>query len=437
VSVGAEPSPPWIRNLAALFRKVEVPLLELLARDDALSLVLATPGRPALIVEAEPGSGDERSFATTKRFSFSYRGARSLGVEERRAVQRIVGLLERLEGRLPASWPGTFVVGDAGDPPPDALKRRFPFVTVETVATPEGPASEVLVRTTPRCNQACPFCSGPPHAEPSGASLLALLAAVAERLPGALVTLTGGEPTLRHDFGALVRAALELPTIADLQIQTNAVGFARPGAVAELPRDARLRFFVSLHAVDEPTYDRLTGTHGQLPRALDGIRALLAAGHTVTLNTLAAAGNLEHLPTLVRALPGLLSDGPRPNLHFSVLICPEYNPGAADHLAPYPALVRTLTAATAEAQALGFAVDPLSASTHAAIPLCLLPATERVEARRRLVVQPGQTGYEAGRTPWLKAAGCKACVATDSCLGVPAAYATRFGLSELVPLGRG
>jgi pyruvate-formate lyase-activating enzyme len=433
----ADTPPTWVRNLAALLRKVEVPLVELVARDGALTLVLATPGRPRLVVDAAPGRGDARTYATAGHFAIGYHGARSLGLEEQRAVDRVVALFTRLAERIPGGWQGAWVLGDAGDPPAEALRRRFPFVTVETVSTPEGPASEVLVRTTPRCNQSCPFCSGPPHAEPSGSTVLALLRAVGGTVPGALITLTGGEPTLRADFADLVRAGLAAPSVAELQVQTNAVGFARAGSVEALPTDARLRFFVSLHAVDEALYDALTGSRGQLPRALAGIRALLSAGHAVTLNALAAASNLSHLSDWVAALPGLLDGLPRPRLHFSVLICPEYNPQAAQHLAPYPALVQALTAASSAGRAAGFHVDPLAASTHAVIPLCLLPADQRAEARRRLVVQPGQTGYDDPRTPWTKASTCRACAVRDACLGVPAAYARRFGLAELSPLGEG
>jgi pyruvate-formate lyase-activating enzyme len=431
---GADNAPTWLRNLFALFHRVDVPLVELVARDGDLDLVLATAGRPRLSVEVRPGAGDERSFATTRRFSISYRGARALGLEERRALERAVTLLERLEGRLPVAWPGTVTLGDAGDPPAEALMRRFPFVTVETVTTPTGPASEVLIRVTPRCNQACAFCSGPTHDEPSGASLRAVLAAVPRALPGALLTLTGGEPTVRHDFDEMLGAALAEPDLAEVQVQTNAVSFASARRVAELPKDPRLRFFVSLHAVDEALYDSLTGSHGQLPLALDGVRGLLGAGHTLTLNTLAVASNLAHLPDLVTALPRLLQGLTLPRLHFSVLICPEYRPAAALHLAPYPELVEALVRATALASELGFAVDPLAASTHAVIPLCLLPEDQRSVAQRRLVVRRGQTGYADPRTPWTKAESCRACAVTGACLGVPAAYARRFGVAGLRPL---
>lgn len=431
---GAATAPTWLRNLFALFHRVDVPLVELVARDGELDLVLATAGRPRLSVEVRPGAGDERSFATTRRFSVSYRGARALGIEERRSLERAVALLERLEQRLPAEWAGTVTLGDAGDPPAEALMRRFPFVTVETVTTPSGAASEVLVRATPRCNQACPFCSGPTHAEPSGESVRAALSAAPRLLPGAMVTLTGGEPTVRRDFDELLAAALAEPGLAEIQVQTNAVSFAAARRVAALPADPRLRFFVSLHAVDEALYDALTGSHGQLPLALDGVRGLLGAGHTLTLNTLAVASNLAHLADLVAALPGLLPGLPLPRLHFSVLICPEYRPAAAEHLAPYDDLVKALTQAAALGVELGFTVDPLAASTHAVIPLCLLPEAERAVARRKLVVRRGQTGYDDPRTPWTKAETCRACAVTDACLGVPAAYARRFGLAGLRPL---
>jgi hypothetical protein len=367
--------------------------------------------------------------------TLAYRAPDDLPDADRAALDVLLKVLARLEPRLPADRRGVAVVGepaaDAGDAVAEGL-ARFPFARVERSEENGRALTEVLLRATPRCNQDCPFCSAPPSPEPSAESLAACLDWIGAALPGAAVTLTGGEPTLRPDLGDHVRHALSLPGITTVLMQTNAVGLAREGAVGALPIDPRLRFFASLHAVDEALYDRCTGTTGQFARAVDGIRALLAAGHDVTANVVVNALNAPHLGTLVDALPVLFAPRP-PRLHLSIVMCPESRPGAADWLIRYTDLVPVLREAVARAEAAGVPHDALVSSTHASIPPCFVPPDLRAASHRPLL-DADESGYEDPDRPWVKAARCRGCAATASCLGLPAPYVRRFGFDELQPL---
>lgn len=431
----------WVERLAGVLRRAGAPLRSASLHDGTLRLELELGGRQPFVVTARPWREGLQGWRRTARLIVGYDGAGDPGPDGARWLERIHGLLSRAEGSLPADLAGFAALGIVARRPEEALAAAFPFVTVERSSPAAGrgrrPRSgegvEVLVRATSRCNQACPFCSGPPHAEPSGELLRACFGAVGELLPGALVSLTGGEPTLRRGFAGEVRAALEALPRGEVQVQTNAVRFATAVDPADLPCDPRLKFFVSLHALDEAVYDRCTGSRGQLGRAVAGTRRLLAAGHAVTLNAVVCRENVGHVEAYVRRLPRAFPGVRRPVLHFSTLICPEWNPRASRSLVRYRAVVEVLRRAARAARELGWAMLPLRSSTHATLPACVLRPSERPR-RAEYRVGARETGYEDFSRPFVKAARCRGCRETSRCLGVPRPYALAFGLDELRPI---
>ncbi len=428
----------WLHTLYSGLRRARVPVRDAILGDGLLRLLVGgSADRPLSFVVRPAGHGPP-AYGTAGPFCLGFEGRRDLGARERAWAERMLDALRTLGGEIPPRLDGfSAICLPTGEPHAD-VARLFPFLDVERSSSERGADVEVLVRVTSRCNQACPFCSAPEHAEPSPEALLASWSAVSRLLPGATLTLTGGEPTVRPRFLDEVATARALDGIGRVHVQTNAVGFGSTLDPAVLPPGPDLTFFVSLHAVDERIYDACTGTRGQLPRALAGVRRLLEAGHDVTLNTVVTRHNLDHLEPMVRALCELLPGEVRPALCFSALMCPERRPGAADLLVRYSDLVPALERAAAAAAERGLAVQSLLSSTHASIPACLLSESSRaVPGRTAPSLHDDETGYETDDTPWVKAARCRSCVETDGCLGVPQPYARRFGLEELVPLRGG
>ena len=391
------------------------------------------PGR-VLTVEVRSRKAGDPCFAQTRRFSIGYAGQGELDPTERQGLDKLVAALRRIEGKLPTNLDGAAGVFDRATPPAERFLRLFPFCTVERSLAGETSITEVLVRTTSHCNQRCPFCTAPEHDTPSESVMRSLLHAVPDAFPGAMLSLTGGEPTLRPSFLREVEMASTREGISSVQVQTNAVLLGSkmdPGVIAPRPH---LSFFVSLHAVDPNLYDRCTGTSGQLPLALRGVRRLFDAGHHVTVNCVVSAINIDHLTDYARVWPTVLPVGDRIDWHFSTLICPQSRPEAAELLVPYPGLVRRLHDVAAMAQRVGVAVQSLRASTHASMPACLLPPEDRERGSHRPEVLAHETGLlEQGR-PWVKAARCEDCALSAHCLGVPRPYAARFGLDTLRPI---
>jgi MoaA/NifB/PqqE/SkfB family radical SAM enzyme len=319
--------------------------------------------------------------------------------------------------------------------PLDQFRQAFPFCAIEHSNVADKTIVEVLIRPTVRCNQKCPFCSAHDTREATEHDVKSCLSAISTLFPDALATLTGGEPTLRHSFLQELQWALTLQALTKLQVQTNAVSFANRLDANAIAHSDRLSFFVSLHGMDEHIYDACTGTTGQLLLAKAGIHNLLNAGHNVTINCVANAFNIESINDYVKHLASEFGSCGQLDLHFSALICPENRPDTLHLLVPYRRLALTLESACALAQSLGLSVQSLRSSTHAALPACVLSENTRNSSPHRAHPSPLETSFEPNAlTPWRKSITCRTCKESDSCLGVPAPYAQRFGFAELEPL---
>lgn len=483
----------WVSVLFVGLARLGAPVREARLTDGALTVRLEPAGADPLVARLSPRAPGLRGWAETEHLVLGHDAPATLAPAHEALLRQLRRVARKLEPTIPRRWRGfaTVVAGGVGDPAqggsvPGAgdrasslhgaalVARLYPFLTIERSeradpAHPGGPPRvhhEVLLRTISQCNEACPFCSGPKHHRPDTPLVLAALDTIAAQLPGALVSLTGGEPTLKAGLMDEVRHALALPGVGRVQVQTNATRLRGALAPERWPRDPRLTFFISLHAVEAACYDAITGSEGLLPAALEGLAGLTARGHRVTVNTVVTDRNVDHLEAIAEVVAGLptpasdgapglgpasapapgtgaASEGPdglpaTPRWHLSVLMCPEQSPGAAAMLVPYTQLVPRMAQAVAHAQKLGLHVDSLLSSTHASVPACLVPASDREAATRYAPGAGAETGYQdvpahRGR-PWVKAARCRGCVEDARCLGVPAPYAGRFGLDELSPL---
>lgn len=434
---GNPDSVPWTVRLRDLLVKMQMPVERVVVSGNALHFELEGVGDSPITVQMMPRGEPGDHFMASDAWVYHYQGPRDLPAEERQVLELLVKVLMHLESRLPTDWTAGQDEGAADDPESQAdggFSRRFPFADIEHSVSDGKTRTEVLIRITEKCNQECPFCSAPEVTTPSPSELVKCVSAAAGLFPGLHVALTGGEPTNRAGFLKLLRHCLDLETVSAVQVQTNAVAFSTGNRVKRLPKDGKLSFFVSLHAVDPLIYDRCTGTRGQLQRALKGIRHLLGGGHPVLINAVANSENLAHLPDLVSSIPELFPGLPLPGVHFSILMCPPGRPAAEAFMVRYSEVVEVLEEAIARGEDSGVYVEPLVHSTHASIPLCLVSPRQRESADRRPHLREDETGFEDYSRPWVKANACRDCAATNHCLGVPTPYARRFGLEELKPI---
>jgi pyruvate-formate lyase-activating enzyme len=425
--------PPWLARLHEVLRRVRLPVGDVVLSERRLEIDLLLLDAPRLRVHVTPHAVGRRGFGRTSRYVIGFDGAGDLDPAGQQALARLIEVLRRVEAALPANLEGVGGVFVTGASAEERFARLFPFCTVERSRAGDREITELLVRMTRLCNQHCPFCSAPDHATPPPSTLAAMIREAPQVFPALMLSLTGGEPTLRPSFASELRLALELDGIARVQVQTNAVTFARKLDPATFPPSPRLAFFVSLHALDPDVYDRCTGTTGQLQLALEGVGNLLRAKHDVTINCVISSANVDHLDDYVRELARHWIGSPL-KLHFSTIICPETRPEAASFLVPYPLVAARLRTIVPLATERGIVVESLRSSTHASMPPCMLAPEERERDPHRPRILPHETGFEDFSRAWVKSSRCRECVESEFCLGVPRAYAQRFGLADLSPL---
>jgi GTP 3',8-cyclase len=144
---------------------------------------------------------------------------------------------------------------------------------------------DLRVSITDRCNYKCVYCRtgemGALYPELAIEEYLRLIRLFVD-LGITKIRLTGGEPLLRRGLIDLVRELARLRTIEDeplsLALTTNGHlldSLARP------LKDAGLqRVTVSMDAVDEPVFERITRVPGSFKAVLRGVRAAKEAGLT-------------------------------------------------------------------------------------------------------------------------------------------------------------
>ena len=107
------------------------------------------------------------------------------------------------------------------------------------------------------------------------------------------IRLTGGEPLLRRDIGAIVASIAGLPGLEDLALTTNGMLLAER---AQALREAGLqRVTISLDSLDPEVFQRMSGGRGSVDQVLTGIDAAAAVGLApVKINVVVQKGVNDH-----------------------------------------------------------------------------------------------------------------------------------------------
>ena len=148
------------------------------------------------------------------------------------------------------------------------------------------PLRDLRVSVTDRCNLRCRYCMprevfGQDFAFLAREELLTFeeltrLVTVFVGLGVRKVRLTGGEPLLRRDLPDLVRSLAGIAGLEDIALTSNGVLLDR--FAAELVAAGLRRVTVSLDALDDATFQRVTDAQVPVAAVLGGIDAALAAG---------------------------------------------------------------------------------------------------------------------------------------------------------------
>jgi MoaA/NifB/PqqE/SkfB family radical SAM enzyme len=159
------------------------------------------------------------------------------------------------------------------------------------------------------CNERCAFCYYLPEIESGKARTftydgLVRRIELAVRWGKTAVDLTGGEPTIRPDLPALVRACRERG-LSEVTLITNGLRTASRAYAVELHGAGLTDALFSLHGATAATHDGLTRRPGSFERLLASMAVFRELGLGVRVNSVLTGRNLGELDALLALLAPL------------------------------------------------------------------------------------------------------------------------------------
>ena len=260
------------------------------------------------------------------------------------------------------------------------------------------------VITNYTCNQNCWFCNGRRPAEDrefvARPAVWRRIADAVEAGPREIVLTGGGEPAMRRDLTDLVRRAGTAGAAVVLETNATLIDAARAAELAAAGlRTAR----VQLVAWGDDA-DAITRDPGGFAAALDGMRALQAAGVAIEVTVPVVRRNLLLLPELVRQLAA--SDVAPAAV---ILVVPTDAPDPSE-CASVSEAAAAIDAASESARRVGLTLR-LDAGTF--IPPCVFARPGRVAHLFAL-----NRGH-GSRRGFTRVEACGGCQVNDRCPGLP------------------
>ncbi len=176
------------------------------------------------------------------------------------------------------------------------------------------PLRDLRISVMDRCNFRCPYCMPEDiydrnfrflsSRERLSFSEIVRLTRLFARIGACKLRITGGEPLLRAGLADLIGDLSRLDGVEDIALTTNGVLLAQQAAA--LTAAGLDRVTVSLDAVEEELFRRMSGGRGRLEAVLEGISEARAAGlNPVKINAVIQRGvNDGHVPELVEHFRG-------------------------------------------------------------------------------------------------------------------------------------
>jgi len=287
---------------------------------------------------------------------------------------------------------------------------------------------DVLLRLGPECNQKCLFCNVPKCRKVSTDEAIKWLGKIKEKI--SILSITGGEPTLRQNLLKIIKTASETNSIKYVNLQTNAAMASYKKYASELKQAGLYSAFVAFHSHDETVSNNLTNSN-LWKKSVKGIKNLLAEGIIVTLNPVINKLNYQLLPEYIKFVkkefPGIKEISfsfvqPTGRAWTNKWIVPKYS-----EVKPY--LKKTLEYCKKNSIKFG--------NPYCGFPLCYFPGFEELSNEFLDNFAQGNMEKKAVKkvkSDKVKSDSCKKCKYDNCCNGVWANYAKIHGVSELNPI---
>lgn len=172
-----------------------------------------------------------------------------------------------------------------------------------------GPPLWLLAELTYRCPLQCPYCSNPldfaQHGEELSTAEWIDVFRQARQLGAAQLGFSGGEPLVRQDLAALIRAARELGYYTNLI--TSGIGLTET-RIAEFAEAGLDHIQISFQAADESVNNLLAGSDKAFQQKLAMARAVKANGYPMVLNFVTHRHNIDDIDRIIRLCIELEAD---------------------------------------------------------------------------------------------------------------------------------
>jgi molybdenum cofactor biosynthesis enzyme MoaA len=248
------------------------------------------------------------------------------------------------------------------------------------------------------------------------------------------LSITGGEPTIRHDLLPLIRYARHRG-FSDIKIQTNGLVFSTANNVERALEAGVTRIGLSVHghnSRDADAYARITQSGPESHTLfLAAVDHLVAADVTLSADLIVMT---ETVDTLLDGLADLHKRGIQAfNLWYVSLT--DDNRNNVDSMPRISDALATIVACMDYGRAQGVVVNSLH------LPRCVLPGyethvTHPGVGRNVLVVTPESTFQlsDSRLSGGCKPDRCNDCTYNPVCPGLREDYVARFGDDELQPV---
>jgi MoaA/NifB/PqqE/SkfB family radical SAM enzyme len=156
------------------------------------------------------------------------------------------------------------------------------------------------IQVTRICNQHCLFCSNPENQRTLEVKEAVRQASQLRESGYDGVILTGGEPTLHPELGAIVRGVKKLGV--HVRMITNGQKTAEPGVLKELVDAGLEQVHVSVHSFRPKVQNHLTSNPDSFSNLEKTFQAIGRLKLTCDVNTVICAQNADHLDETVRSI---------------------------------------------------------------------------------------------------------------------------------------
>lgn len=246
------------------------------------------------------------------------------------------------------------------------------------------------------------------------------------------IVLTGGEVTIRKDFGELIKKCTD--NNLNITIQTNGRRLANPEVIEVVKYVKKIRFVVALHGESSKVHDDITQVSGSFDETCNGIKAMCDLGKLVVLKIVISKINAEELPGIVKVASAL-------GVKYFCFAFP-HGQGAArknfDEVMPtYSYLQPILNRLIDTAKEYGVNIE------FEAVPFCIIPNNMYLVGELKyfdgdtICTQVKEDTFkwsEVRKSIKKKGANCINCDMNEFCEGVWFEYVDAFGEEEFKPI---